>query len=61
MQVIMLLQWIAEEKMFEFVVKSLGPAKNSVNSTTVIKNDIVERLEKQPLNFYSIKINTVIC
>ena len=26
--------------------------KISVNSTTVIKNDIVERLEKQPLNFF---------
>ena len=28
--------------------------KNSVNSTTVIKNDIVERLEKQPLNFFTV-------
>ena len=26
--------------------------KISVNSTTVIKNDIVGRLEKQPLNFF---------
>ena len=26
----------------------------SVNSTTVIKNDIVERLEKQPLNFFTV-------
>ena len=35
--------------------------KISVNSTTVIKNDIVERLEKQPLNFLQYTINTVIC
>ena len=28
--------------------------KISVNSTTVIKNDIVERLEKQPLNFFTV-------
>ena len=39
-----------------------GPCeKISVNSTTVIKNDIVERLEKQPLNFLQYTINTVIC
>ena len=25
-----------------------------VNSTTVIKNDIVGRLEKQPLNFFTV-------
>lgn len=35
--------------------------KISVNSTTVIKNDIVERLEKQPLIFLQYTINTVIC
>ena len=29
--------------------------KFSVNSPTVIKNDVVERLEKQPLLFYSIQ------
>ena len=34
--------------------------KISVNSTTVIKNDIVERLEKQPLIFLQYTINTVI-
>ena len=28
--------------------------KISVNSTTVIKNDIVGRLEKQPLNFFTV-------
>lgn len=28
--------------------------KISVNSTTVIKKDIVERLEKQPLNFFTV-------
>lgn len=28
--------------------------KISVNSTTVIKNDIVERLEKQPLRFFTV-------
>ena len=28
--------------------------KISVNSTTVINNDIVERLEKQPLNFFTV-------
>ena len=28
--------------------------KISVNSTTVIKNDIVERIEKQPLNFFTV-------
>ena len=28
--------------------------KISVNSTTVIKNDIVKRLEKQPLNFFTV-------
>ena len=28
--------------------------KISVNSTTVIKIDIVERLEKQPLNFFTV-------
>ena len=28
--------------------------KISVNSTTVIKNDIVRRLEKQPLNFFTV-------
>ena len=28
--------------------------KISVNSTTVIKNDIVEWLEKQPLNFFTV-------
>jgi hypothetical protein len=28
--------------------------KISVNSTTVIKNDIVERLEKQPLIFFTV-------
>ena len=28
--------------------------KISVNSTTVIKNDIVERPEKQPLNFFTV-------
>ena len=27
----------------------------SVNSPTVIKNDVVERLEKQPLFFHSIQ------
>ena len=32
-----------------------------VNSPTVIKNDVVERLEKQPLNFLQYTINTVIC
>ena len=35
--------------------------KISVNSTTVIKNDIVGRLEKQPLNFLQYTTNTVIC
>ena len=28
--------------------------KFSVNSPTVIKNDVVERLEKQPLNFFTV-------
>ena len=28
--------------------------KISVNSTTVIKNDIVGRLEKQPLKFFTV-------
>ena len=28
--------------------------KISVNSTTVIKNNIVGRLEKQPLNFFTV-------
>ena len=35
--------------------------KFSVNSPTVIKNDVVERLEKQPLIFLQYTINTVIC
>ncbi|MBS6595790.1 MAG: hypothetical protein KH326_01825, partial [Ruminococcus callidus] len=44
------------------LLSMIGPCeKISVNSTTVIKNDIVERLEKQPLNFLQYTINTVIC
>ena len=35
--------------------------KFSVNSPTVIKNDVVERLEKQPLLFLQYTITTVIC
>jgi hypothetical protein len=31
--------------------------KFSVNSPTVIKNDVVERLEKQPLNFFTVYNN----
>ena len=51
MQVIMLLQWIAEEKMFEFVVNPWVLRKNLCKFNNSDKKRYCERLEEQPLNF----------
>lgn len=58
-----IIHWLCRKKIikqqdmdvYAYGIQNLRPCeKISVNSTTVIKNDIVGRLEKQPLNFFTV-------